>query len=213
MMTTPSSTPLCCGRLSDSATKPFPGFVREEAITTILTRKKLMSNHLRFRSGQIQLRKIKIHKDTAYYAGDMLIYDLQTGVAWPMHFYDRVPQESPLCEMFLGIVHQPSAQGDEHPISVDISPSSVYEMDVRKDVYEFGQALAPSEEQGRFEGKEYLVRNTTMLMPAEDTVQKTPIALSQEFTPEPTSTLRVNFMSAFNTASYLPSRVRPIPRL
>lgn len=170
-----------------------------------------MSNQLRFRSGQVQLRKIKVHKGTAYYAGDMLIYDLQTGCAWPMSYYSRVPGDIPLCEMFLGVAHIPSEVGCDVPITVDISPMSVYEMDVRKDIYEFGQGLAPSEAHGQVDGVSYLIRNTTMLMPAEDSVQATPIAVAQEFVREPVTALRVSFMSAFSPASYVTQRVRPIP--
>ena len=149
-------------------------------------------NKLRFRSGQVQLRKVRVDSNTTIAAGDLIWLD--SNVARPASDYawntDLPTTQAEFAAKFLGIAHQPSAVGETLPISVDVSNSSVYEVDVNPGTYELGQALGPDE-------------NLSLLMSQqlEAALAANSIARSAEFTTGTVSTLRVNLASAFAPGS------------
>ena len=149
-------------------------------------------NKLRFRSGQVQLRKVRVETNAKIEAGDLLWLD--GTVAKPASDFawvtDLATTQAAFAAKFLGIAHQPSAVGESHPISVDISPDSVYEFDCSPGTYEFGTPLAPDESQ-----------STLMNQQFESTLAANAIARSAEFTTGTVSTLRVTLTSAFATSS------------
>lgn len=103
-----------------------------------------MANRLRLRSGQVQLVRARVRSEDAIDAGDLVYFD--DNVARPAStFTPRASAEetqAAFAAVFLGIAHQPSAPGEEHDISVDISPMAVYEVDCRPAAYEVGDDLS-----------------------------------------------------------------------
>lgn len=149
-------------------------------------------NKLRFRSGQVHLRKVRVDADTVIEAGDLVWLD--TDDAKPASVFpwstNLATTQANYAAKFLGVAHQPSAAGETAPISVDVSPDSVYEFDVSAAAYELGQPLGPDE-------------NASALMnqQLEAAVPAAAIARAAEFAPAATGTLRVTFASAFHTSS------------
>jgi len=149
-------------------------------------------NKLRFRSGQVQLRKVRVDAQTVIEAGDLVWLD--TDDAKPAADFtwttNLATTQGNFAAKFLGVAHQPSAQGETVPISVDVSPDSVYEFDVAGASYELGTPLGPDENSGKLMNKQL-----------ETAVSTSAIARSAEFTTSTTSTLRVTLASAWTTSS------------
>lgn len=146
---------------------------------------------LRFRSGQVHLRKVRVDAETVIAAGDLVWLDTDdakpaSDFAWTTNL---ATTQGLFAARFLGIAHQSSAAGQTDPISVDVSSTSVYEFDVAPAAYEVGQPLGPDE-------------NSSALMnqQLEAAVAPSAIARAAEYAPS-TASLRVTFASAFSTAS------------
>lgn len=149
-------------------------------------------NKLRFRSGQVHLRKVRVDAGSVISAGDLLWLDGDNAkpasqFAWDD---DLATTQAAFAEKFLGVAHQPSAAGETAPVSVDVSPDAVYEFDVHGAAYELGQPLGPDELSG-----------SLMNQQLEAAVAASAIARAAEYTPGTVSTLRVTFASAFHTSS------------
>jgi len=149
-------------------------------------------NQLRFRSGQVQLRKVRVNSNTEIEAGDLLWLDGDdakpaSDFAWTV---DHAQTQAAFAAKFLGVAHQPSAVGDNTPISVDASSESVYEFDAASSNYELGTPLGP-------DANANVLTNQQFKQAASDSA----IARSAEFTTSATNKLRVTFASAFNTNS------------
>ncbi|SFJ68831.1 DUF2190 family protein [Planctomicrobium piriforme] len=149
-------------------------------------------NKLRFRSGQVHLRKVRVDANTVIEAGDLVWLDTDdakpaSAFAWTTNL---ATTQGNFAAKFLGVAHQPSAAGETAPISVDVSPDSVYEFDVASAAYELGTPLGPDE-------------NTSTLMSKqlETAVAAAAIARAAEFTLASVGTLRVTFASAWHTSS------------
>ena len=149
-------------------------------------------NKLRFRSGQVQLRKVRVDASTTIEAGDLVWLDGNVArpasdLAWNT---DLATTQADFAAKFLGIAHQPSTTGETLPISVDVSSQSVYEMDVNPAAYELGQSLGADE-------------NASLLMnqQLEAALAGSSFARSAEFTTGTVSTLRVTLASSLTTGS------------
>ncbi len=107
-------------------------------------------NRIRFRSGQVQLRKVRVDADTVIEAGDLVWLDGDDAKPASMFAWntDLATTQSSFAAVFLGVAHQQSRAGDSDPISVDVSPHAVYEFDVAAGNYEIGQSLGPDESVG-----------------------------------------------------------------
>ncbi|MFO1022591.1 MAG: hypothetical protein U0903_18125 [Planctomycetales bacterium] len=92
---------------------------------------------------------------------------------------------------FLGIMHQGSAEGETDSISVDLSPLAVYEFDVHTGTYEIVALLGPKDV------------SEALLSQALKGVGSAASAMrgAAEYKAAASSTLRVNFASAFFTGS------------
>ena len=149
-------------------------------------------NKLRFRSGQVQLRKVRVDANTTIEAGDLIWLD--GNVARPASDFawntDLATTQTQFAAKFLGIAHQPSTVGETLPVSVDLGGSSVYEFDVSPGTYELGEALGADE-------------NLSALMnqQVESALPANAVARSAEFTNGTVSTLRVTLASALATSS------------
>ena len=107
-----------------------------------------MANRLRFRSGQVQLHRLRVDGGTVLEAGDLVYLDaddVKPAKDFPWTT-DLATTQGAFAAVFLGVCHQQSADGDTDDVSVDLSPLSVYEFDVNADVYEVGDALGPDEQ-------------------------------------------------------------------
>lgn len=152
-----------------------------------------MANKLRFRSGQVQLHRLKVDSGTVLEAGDMVYLDTDdvkpaSAFTWDTNL---ATTQAAFADVFLGIVHQQSADGDTDDVSVDLSPDSVYELDVAAAAYELGDELGPDELSS-------LLMNQQLEAVATDTLA---IARAAEYKPSGSTTLRVTFASAFATGS------------
>lgn len=149
-------------------------------------------NKLRFRSGQVHLRKVRVDSATVIEAGDLVWLD--TDDAKPASQFtwttNLATTQGNFAAKFLGVAHQPSAAGETSPISVDVSPDSVYEFDVACASYELGTPLGPDESS-----------STLMNQKLETAVATSAIARSAEFTASSVGTLRVTLASAFHTST------------
>ncbi|MEW4489617.1 hypothetical protein AB1L42_16160 [Thalassoglobus sp. JC818] len=149
-------------------------------------------NKLRFRSGQVQLRKLRVDANSQVTPGDLLWLD--GNVARPASEFawdtDLATTQGSFASEFVGIAHQASGVGETLPVSVDVGTQSVYEMDVSPAAYEFGQPLGPDEN-----------LSTLMNKQLETCLATNAIARSAEFTAGTVATLRVTFASAFSTSS------------
>ncbi|WP_437185584.1 hypothetical protein SH668x_002695 [Planctomicrobium sp. SH668] len=149
-------------------------------------------NKLRFRSGQVHLRKVRVAADTVIEAGDLVWLD--TSSAKPAAAFtwttNLATTQGNFAEKFLGVAHQPSAVGETAPISVDVSSESVYEFDVASASYELGTTLGPDEGSSKLQNKQL-----------KASAAAASIARAAEFTTSAATTLRVTFASAYTTAT------------
>lgn len=150
-------------------------------------------NRLRFRSGQVHLVKCRVDAATVIEAGDLVWLDTDdvkpaSAFAWTTNL---VTTQGNFAAKFLGIAHQQSPAGDDAPISVDVSPLSVYEMDVNAATYEVGGLLGPDD------------ASSLLLDQQLETVASAAnaIARSVEYRAQTSGTLRVMFASAYTAAS------------
>ena len=148
-------------------------------------------NRLRFRSGQVHLRKVRVDANTVISAGDLLWLDgddAKPASDFPWNT-DLATTQADFAAQFLGIAHQQSANGQTDPISVDVSATSVYEFDAAAAPYEVGQPLGPNENASE-------LMNQKLAAAAASNA----IARAAEYAPSATS-LRVTFASAYATGS------------
>lgn len=152
-----------------------------------------MANHLRFRSGPVHLFKANIDSNSLIEPGDMLFLD--STEARPASEYvwntDLPTTQAAFADAFLGIAHERSEVGDNTPVSVDMSPQSVYEFDVDISSYVLGSLLGPDE-------------NSSALMNQQlETVGASTQAIARcaEFTDGFVAKARVTFAPAYSTAS------------
>jgi hypothetical protein len=150
-------------------------------------------NRLRFRSGQVHLVKCRVDSETVIEAGDLVWLDTDdakpaSDFSWTTNL---ATTQGAFAAKFLGVAHQKSASGDDLPISVDISPLSVYEMDVNASTYEVGGLLGPDES------------SSTLMNQQLETVSSAANAIARavEYRSVSSSVLRVTLASAFSTAS------------
>jgi hypothetical protein len=152
-----------------------------------------MANRLRYRSGQVELVRVRVDSGTVIEAGDLVFLD--TDDAKPASDFtwdtDLATTQGEFAAKFLGVAHQPSADGETDPISVDVSPHAVYEFDANAATYEVGDVLGPDE-------------LSSALMDQQLEAVATPdlgIARAAEYKAASSSKLRVRFASGYHTAS------------
>lgn len=150
-------------------------------------------NKLRFRSGQVQLHKFRVDEDTIIEAGDLVYLD--TGVVKPASEFtwttDLPTTQGSFAAQFAGIAHEPSPAGEDTDISIDVSPTSIYEFDVAASTFEVGDLLGPDETSGALHGTQL------------EKVGSSAAAISRaaEYRTSLSNSLRVSFASAIHTAS------------
>jgi len=152
-----------------------------------------MANQLRFRSGQVHLHKLRVNSGTVLEAGDLVFLDSDdvkpaSDFTWSS---DLATTQSNFAASFLGVCHQPSADGETDDVSVDLSPHAIYEFDVNPATYEVGDELGPDEQSSSLMNQQLEAVSTGTRA----------IARAAEFKSSSASTLRVMFASAFYTAS------------
>jgi hypothetical protein len=150
-------------------------------------------NKLRFRSGQVELRRVRVDSATVIEAGDLVWLDTDDGkpasaFEWTTNL---ATTQGNFAAKFLGVAHQQSRAGDTDPISVDVGPHSVYEFDCAAAAYELGALLGPDE------------ASSTLMNQQFETVASAAAAIARaaEFTSGSVSTLRVTLASAYSAGS------------
>lgn len=106
-------------------------------------------HYLRFRSGQVDLRKLRVAADSVIVPGELVWMD--EGLARPASEFpwttNAATTRTAFAAVFAGIAHQGSKAGETMPISVDVSPHAIYEMSVDGGTFAVGDALAPAVEE------------------------------------------------------------------
>lgn len=152
-----------------------------------------MANRLRFRSGQVQLHKLRVESATVLEAGDMVYLDgndVKPASAFDWDT-DLTTTQAAFAAVFLGIAHQQSAAGNSDDVSIDLSPNAVYEFDVNSATYEVGDDLGPDELSGALMSQQLeAVASGTRA-----------IARAAEYKAAAATTLRMSFASAFHPGS------------
>ena len=152
-----------------------------------------MANRLRFRSGQVELHKVRVDSGTLLEAGDAVWLDTDdvkpaSAFTWTT---DLATTQANFANLFAGIVHQPSAVGETDPVSIDLSPQAVYEFDVVSDTYELGGLLG-------VDGAPSLLVDQRLAKVANSTRA---IARAAEYKSAAATLLRVQFASALHPGS------------
>ena len=152
-----------------------------------------MASHLRFRPGPVHLFKSNIDPDSLVEPGDMLFLDSSEARPASQFVWDTdLPTtQAAFADAFLGIAHERSEPGESSPISVDLSPQSVYEFDVDISSYTLGTLLGPDESSSS------LMSQQLEMVGASDQA----VARCMEFTDGFVTRARVCFASAYSTAS------------
>jgi hypothetical protein len=151
-----------------------------------------MANKLRFRSGQVELRRVRVDSGTVIEAGDLVYLDTDdvkpaSDFPWDTNL---ATTQAAFAAVFLGVAHTASADGETDDVSVDVSPLSVYEFDAASAAYEVGAILGPDE-----------LSSALMDQQLEAAAAAAGIARAAEYRPAGATTLRVQFASAFHAAS------------
>ena len=152
-----------------------------------------MSNRLRFRSGQVELHRLRVDSGTILSAGDLVYLDtddVKPASQFPFTT-DLATTRGNFAAVFLGVCHQPSAVGETAAVSVDLSPLAVYEFDVDPGLVEVGDKLACD---GDSDG-------LTSQQLAKVSSAAVAIGRAAEFKASSSTTLRVQFASAFHVGS------------
>lgn len=149
-------------------------------------------NRLRFRSGQVQLVRVPVDSATIIEAGDLVWLD--SGEVKPAADFEwdtnLATTQAAFAAAFLGVAQEPSPEGESTPISVDISPSSVYEFVAASAAYALGAPLGPDESS-----------STLMNQQLEAAVAASAIARTVEKSDGTVTKVRVSFASAYHTGS------------
>ena len=152
-----------------------------------------MANHLRFRSGPVQLIKASVEAASLIEPGDLVYLDGSNARPASEFTWDTnlATTQAAFADVFLGVAHERSADGDTDAVSVDISPHSVYEFDLDAASYTLGDLLGPDE------------ASSSLMTQQLEAVATAAAAIARlvELTSGTVSTARVTFASAFSTGS------------
>ena len=152
-----------------------------------------MPNNLGFRSGHVVLQKFRVESTSVIAPGDMVYLDetvVRPASELPWNT-DLATTQQDFADMFVGIAHEASADGEDAAVSIDVSSSSIYECDVTSSSYDNGNLLAPEGASSKLLNQQLAYVNT----PSQA------IARAAEFSDQMTSRLRVMFASAYSTGS------------
>jgi hypothetical protein len=152
-----------------------------------------MSSALRFRSGQVELHRLRVDSGTVLNPGDLVYLDTDdVKPASDLPFdTDLATTRGNFAAVFLGICHQASADGETADVSVDLSPLSVYEYDCDSATFEVGSLLTPDGDGTGLEAARL----------AKTTTAGVAIARAAEYKAAAATTIRAQFASAFHPAS------------
>jgi hypothetical protein len=152
-----------------------------------------MSHSLRFRSGQVELHRLRVAAETVLEPGDLVWLDgddLKPAADFPFDT-DLDTTRAAFAAVFLGVCQQYSAAGDTADVSVDLSPLAVYEFDCDAATFEVGSLLAPDgDSEALFSRKLAKVTDPAVA-----------IARAAEYQAGEATRIRVQFASAFHPAS------------
>ncbi len=152
-----------------------------------------MPNNLGFRSGQVVLQKFRVESTSVIEPGDMVYLDETlirpaSELSWST---DLATTQQNFANVFAGIAHEASADGEEAAVSIDVSSASVYEFDVTSSTYDNGNRLGPAGASSKLLNQQLAYVNSGSQA----------IGRAAEFVDQMTTRLRVTFASAYSTCS------------
>lgn len=110
-----------------------------------------MANSFSYRYGPRDPRKFTVLSATVVEVGDMMYWvkDSSSNEVYPASSYtwdtNLATTQGTFAAVFVGIAMESSASGDTDPISIDVSPHSVYEFAVPSGTYYHGDEFGPDE--------------------------------------------------------------------
>jgi hypothetical protein len=152
-----------------------------------------MANALRFRSGHVELHRLRVDSATELSPGDLVYLDtddVKPASDFPFDT-DLATTREGFAAVFLGVNHQESEAGETNDVSVDLSPLSVYEYDCDSATFEVGSLFAPDGDGSGLEAQRL----------SKVTTAATAIARAAEYKAAAATQVRVQFASAFHPAS------------
>lgn len=152
-----------------------------------------MSHALRYRSGPVELHRLRVDADTVINPGDLVYLDtddVKPAADFPFDT-DLATTRENFAAVFLGVAHTASADGETADVSVDLSPLSVYEFVTTSGTCEVGSLFAPMGDSNGLESQRL----------AKVTVADVAIARAAEYKSAAATAVRVQFASAFHPAS------------
>jgi hypothetical protein len=152
-----------------------------------------MPNQLRYRYGNVHLRKVRVDAATVIAAGDLVWLDGDdvkpaSDFAWDTNL---ATTQAAFAAAFLGVAHTPSAAGETDDVSVDVGPHSVYQFAVPSGTYEVGDDLGPDEGSSSLQSQQLEAVASAA----------NAIARAAEYKSAASTLLKVTFASAFHTGS------------
>jgi len=154
-----------------------------------------MANLYAFRSGQMKLVRYNVDADTVIEKGDMLWFESSDELVAPADDFpwdtNIATTQAGFADVFAGIANEPSAAGESDPISVDISPDSVYEMPCASAAYVPGATLGPDKASG----------DALLSQTLEGAASASSVARVVEQTSGAVTKVRVQFASAHSVSS------------
>jgi len=152
-----------------------------------------MSNQLRFRSGQVELHRLRVDSDTVLEPGDLVFLDTDdVKPASDFTFDTDLPTtRGNFAAVFLGVCHQGSAEGETDDVSIDVSPLSVYQYDCDSATFEVGSLLAPDGDSDSIDSQRL----------AKVTNAAQAIGRAAEYKASAATQIRAQFASAFHAGS------------
>ena len=152
-----------------------------------------MANQLRFRSGQVELHRLRVDSGTVLEPGDLVFLDTDDVKPAGEFTFDTnlATTRGNFAAVFLGVCHQSSADGETDDVSIDLSPLSVYQYECDSATFEVGGLLAPDGDSDSLDSQRL----------AKVTNAAQAIARAAEYQAAAATQVRAQFASAFHTGS------------
>lgn len=104
------------------------------------------------RQGPSTLRKCAVASATVIERGDMVYFDTTNHQVLPASSLtwdtNLATTQATFASLFVGIAEEASAAGETDPISVEVNPQAVYEIDVPSGTYHLDDTFGPDKDSG-----------------------------------------------------------------
>ena len=153
-----------------------------------------MTDAIQYRSGHVDLRSFDVDAAQVFEIGDLVYMDVSTDEVFPVSGFtwdtNIATTQAAMANVFVGVCRTKKAAGVAGPISVDVSPDSVYECSCASADFLHGAPLGAAKQSGNALENQKVV----------GAVAASSIAKATEARAG-TTKIRCNFMSAYKSGS------------